>query len=338
MFPFLLVDIFLGITFLQLSASFQVVSRVGKLYQPGKAKTLLFSNSKCSAFEIEEGVTVNDLLPSNYYESQILSTITGWKGQRLVKYNFPAHNCTHEEWATTINQWSRTFSNSTYLRQIKPKVGEYDESSSFECDLYIKASIPSTRSLLAGSVLDLRKITDIHEGDIDGKWIFVETTQEPEYLLEKLAQLERSLYLLPRWDVAYSHGLDNVGSAIVLVNGDKKEFDKAMKLFRIPDGSMLSKLPVYVGWVPTRNIFSSFVGLEANVKDIASSQELMESSIWRLQGTSKELDNSIWRLWGSIRKSDGSTRRLEDSIRELESHVNIGGFVLFLMMTILWFK
>lgn len=231
--------------------------------------------------EFEDDIKINELSPSNYYEAQVLSQLHNWKGKRLTYYRYP--NNLPFNLTEIRNKFSEQM-RGEYFKDIQEKNNCY-QSARFEVDLYFQPCpdnevLISTRGLLSASISELNKITDIDEGSMSKKWIFIELTQGPQFITQKLWQLERALLLIPHLD-------ENVlvGSVIILVNGDKKEFDIAMKSLRpIPANSKLSKLPVYIGWVSTRNIYSTLNQLSTTMTTFGSDLECFKGDLKCLKG------------------------------------------------------
>jgi hypothetical protein len=97
--------------------------------------------------------------------------------------------------------------------------------------------------------------TDKFNDDVDvERWIFIEICEDPMLLPAKLWQLERAARCLPLLNPKIA--LD-FASFAVLLNGEEKDFNAVMSHIRLPSNSILQNYPVIVGWVPTRNIFSS---------------------------------------------------------------------------------
>lgn len=231
--------------------------------------------------EFEEDITINQLSPSNYYEAQVLSQLQSWKGLRLTHYRYP------KDCPFNLSDMRNNFSNKirhNYFKEISNKA-THDESARFEADLYFQPcpdnqDIISTHNLLSASVSKIHKISGIDEGIMTNKWIFIELTQGPQFIVQKLWQLERALLLIPLNDKNIS-----VGSVVILVNGEESEFATAMShLQPLPVDSKLSRLPVYIGWVPTRNIFSTLSKLTDTMATFSTSFNKLEGDVDAMKG------------------------------------------------------
>ncbi len=119
------------------------------------------------------------------------------------------------------------------------------QSTVFETDFYFNSSehIDDCNSLFQGCVSHLHNKTDKRELTLTDKWVFVELTESPYLLPQKLFQLERAVRLLPLIDNQY-----RPEALCVLMNGDKHIAEMAINLIRIPDNAEIHNFPLYIGW------------------------------------------------------------------------------------------
>jgi hypothetical protein len=106
-----------------------------------------------------------------------------------------------------------------------------------ECDLYFNSSdalIGTTKELLAGAVLDLHDKSGVMEKLIDDGWMFIEMTQGPQYLAQKLWRLERAVQILSTIAPTI-----RPASLVVLMNGEEKEARQAIDLINVPHNSLI---------------------------------------------------------------------------------------------------
>ena len=95
--------------------------------------------------------------------------------------------------------------------------------------------------------------------------------------------------------------LFNIGSCVVLHNGSKEESDDAIRKIILPNSMLISKVPVYVGWVPTRNIYSVLQGMESKMQSLQSDVQGMESKIdAKLQGMESKMDGKLQSLQSDV--------------------------------------
>ena len=154
--------------------------------------------------------------------------------------------------------------------------------SSVECDMYFNPMFDNDldlSSFLSGAVLNLKNLSRKRETEsMAGKWMYIEISQGPKFLLQKLWQLERAAHLLPLINANF-----NPSNLVVLLNGDEEEANFAMNNVIIPPEAKIMQYPLFVGWTPTRNIF----------KILASFQEKVDAGMKTLETdmTSMKVDN-----------------------------------------------
>jgi hypothetical protein len=254
------------------------------------------SNSTQPTFE--HLISIGEIRTCNQYEAQIFSTLSRWSGKRLESYKIPDSVKLAE-----LHDFSKVFfkKESTSKSQAK-KVTKFDLDSTFSCDLYINFDSPSspvgrTKDFLAGAVTKLHKKTEIsEEDDLVGKWIFIEITQGPKFLLQKLWQLERAVRVLP------SMGDYRPASLVVLMNGDESEAADAIDLISIPQDAEILKYPLFIGWTPTRNIFTVVSNLSADVSSLKTDVSLLKTDVASLKTDVASLKNDMKEVKDGIRR------------------------------------
>ena len=210
---------------------------------------------------------IADLTPQNGYEVQVLSGLENFRGRKISNYFFPekASNNDLNEAKSSFFQNLPLNAFDTNPKKVSPK--NYTRDSNIECDLYFCSDepIPCINTFLGMSTEQVWKLTDIAytAPPAGSNWIFVEISQGSKLLAQKIWQLERAAILLPIHDVSYTPS-----AVIVLLNGEREDTEAAVKNMKIPDTFKISKLPVYVGWTPTRNIHREFRLLRGDLKSI----------------------------------------------------------------------
>lgn len=229
---------------------------------PDKRAAINFARSFSSDVEIEDDlatVAICELAPINYYEAQIMSSMTGWHGQRITSYRIPktADLSKLRTSRSNFNDQHKDFN------KIKPK--EILVGAEVECDLYFKSSSPiclgTMAEFLDGVVVTLHDKSGVGERSSIGEgFIFMEMAMGYQHLLAKLWQLERAVQVLPLVGSQYKP----VG-LVVLVNGDEKATKRAIDLVQIPPDAEIKKYPLFIGWTPTRNIFTMLKTLSNDI-------------------------------------------------------------------------
>ena len=237
-------------------------------------------------------VVTRDLSPHNLYESMILSQIPAWKGSRIesYKYDKKIHAKEIENLQALHDNWYPNDDSKVFTKKDKTFSGKYNEHTSFEVDLYFKSpeSIENCAEFLQGCMTKLHTKSGKTEGPLTDKWVFIETTASPSLLLQKLFQLESAVRLLPLIDQKYKPE-----ALCVLVNGNEKDADRAIDLVTIPENARIRQYPLYIGWVPTRNIYTTFRDFDKKLTDKMSS---METKMTSLDKELKNLDSRMTQL------------------------------------------
>ena len=223
---------------------------------------------------------------------------------RLVSYSLPQEGGYQE-----LLKMRDDF-NENQISFFKPMRNKtFVVGASVECDLYFSPSFDSETDInfsnfLSGAVFDLWNLSDKSDsGSMDGKWVFVEISQGPQFLLQKLWQLERAVRILPLLDAKF-----NPSNLVVLLNGDAKEAKFAIENIRIPAEAKILQYPLFIGWTPTRNIFKLLSNLQTGQEHLESGQEQLESGQEQLKEGQEQLQTKV----GDIKEL------LEQLLRELK--------------------
>lgn len=166
-------------------------------------------------------------------------------------------------------------------------------STVFETDFNFKTSQPvaNCTELFNGCVLNLHKKTLHKESSLTNKWVFAELTLSSDMLAQKLFQLERAVRFLPLLDPKFTPA-----ALCVLMNGEERDAVTAVDLIRIPPGALILKYPLYIGWVPTRNIFSMFNNLKQNFVSMETKIGGMETKVKGFEAKLQTIENLLTRL------------------------------------------
>jgi hypothetical protein len=240
-------------------------------------------------------VSVKELAPHNYYEAQVLSKLPKWKGVRMENYRFnpEVHGEALNELKAIQDVWYRQQSSNSFFKIKEKKVENYNQSTFFETDFYFKSSehIDDCSSLFQGCVSDLHNKTNKEELTLTDKWVFVELTESPYLLSQKLFQLERAVRFLPLIDNQY-----RPEALCVLMNGDKQIANRALDLIDIPDNAEIKNFPLYIGWVPSRNIFTSLNNLETKMNTMETKMNTMETKMNTMETKMASIENLLKKL------------------------------------------
>ena len=77
---------------------------------------------------------------------------------------------------------------------------------------------------------------------------------------------------------------------------EKAVAESAIRGIKISDESRIAKYPVYVGWVPTRNIYASVAALQTSVAALQTSVAALQTSVAGLQTSMTEINAKLERL------------------------------------------
>jgi hypothetical protein len=230
-----------------------------------------------SFMKIEDVISFNELSARNTYESQVLSSLPTLSGKRIKSFRpRKLSNETTSQW----NQDMKSFLSKQDQSFFIIKTNNLNINSEIECDLYFKASSYESmafRNIFRDSILShtiLSRNESMLEYDLDNKWVLIEICQDPKLLPNKLCQLERAARLLPLLDSNISFG----GFA-VLLNGEKAIYEKSISLLKLSDEFLITKYPLLIGWVPTRNVHSTVRNIEKQVESISKEMKLQREEM-----------------------------------------------------------
>ena len=186
-------------------------------------------------YKSDHAVTTN-LAPKNLYESQIFSTLKRFTGQRMVEYTFGKAVASDISKART--QFFDAQTANIFKTTKSKKILLHPPNKIFECDLYMQIKEPEVSTvveLLQGAVIDMQKLNDVKDIRSAYDWLFIEVSLGPQFLAEKLWQLERATRVFKTNDPTF-----NIGSCVVLHNGSKEESDDAIRKIILPDFTLIS--------------------------------------------------------------------------------------------------
>ena len=235
--------------------------------------------------------TVQKLSAFKPYESQILSAVRNWTGDRLTSYNLL------NVAAGDIQQFNGRF--KSFWNKIPPNFDrkgtnpKYKASDSFECDFYFRPvdeGIGSMDELLRGAVDQLHLKTADPAGAVSGRWCFCEITESPKHIYMKLYQLERAVYFLTRSNPKF-----DIAGCVILINGREDEAERAMQLFSMPPDCELRRtnIPLYIGWVPVRNVYRALSNIEADVTGLKTDVAKLKTDVAELKADVAELKTDM---------------------------------------------
>ena len=72
-------------------------------------------------------------------------------------------------------------------------------------------------------------------------------------------------------------------SCMCVARREKAVAESAIRGIKISDESRIAKYPVYVGWVPTRNIYASVAALQTSVAGLQTSMTEINAKLERLE-------------------------------------------------------
>ena len=202
-----------------------------------------------SEVEIVAVSCFRQLTSSNYNESQIFAGMTAEGGKRLMNYRIVAEIV---DLSTIYTSFINCFDNSGEFFASHKSSKKYNKSDEFQSDLFVQFDECTDVSTCLSQAVEWTK--NINSGKSsesihEGSWFMVEISESANHLRNKLWQLERALTILP------PEITTKVACVAVLINGDEQIANAAINRVKKLQGR-LSQLPVYVGWVPTRNIFA----------------------------------------------------------------------------------
>ena len=261
-----------------------------------------------------EFATVHKLTVNKPYESQILASVKNWKGERLASYNLTANaesdivqfNCQFKQFWKDIPDG---------VQKLSKK--EYKRSDDFECDFYFKPDdddIGSINELLRGGVEQLHLKFGEPVSNVSGRWCFCEITESPDHIYKKLFQLERAVYFLTRANPHFE-----ISGCVILINGSEEAATAAIESFSVPkDCDIVRKqIPVYIGWVPTRNVYLSISNMESNQAALKTDVAALKSDVAALKTDVAALKTDVAELKTDVAELKTDMAELKQMFREL---------------------
>jgi len=273
---------------------------------------------KDDSVRVDAVCNIGDLTPSNGYELQILSGFDNYRGQRITQYRFPSLGkdetlALNAELNSEKSKFYASLDSSVFdLNEKKTKnVTSAANCTPFECDLYFCSEnrVPSIRMLLSSATEEVWKLTNVPyvEPLDEPVWIFMEISQGSKLIAQKIWQTERATRILPIHDQSFFPS-----AVVILLNGQRDEVDKVVAAIVIPASFKISKLPVYVGWTPTRNIHKSFTLLKNEIR--AQSEQI--SSLVKSSDAQSEQISSL------VKSSDAQSEQFNSKLTAQSEQIN----------------
>ena len=271
-----------------------------------------------------DAASISDLFSRNAYESQVLATLTNSKvGLRIEKY---PHNAPAEAESESFNNefYQQIFLKSfgtcplPYRRKIENNCKSHRTGDEFECDLYVKLPV-NDDSLTVDRLLQLSTATVVN---IAGKWVLIEISESAQHLVHKLYQLERALHFLPR--AASDFATADVGAVIVLLNGKREDAELAMSHCKnLKTELLISGIPVFVGWVPFRNLFSTINTVNTKVEKLQSNVVSMQSNIVSMQSNIVSMNDKMDRMDSDLKSNIVSMNSMNDKMNSMNDKMDL---------------
>ena len=271
------------------------------------------------AIEVSSKEDIIDLKIRNFYESQVIASLGPIeRGLRILKY-YCSTNATPNLLREINSEIKANLSTeaTTYFSKIRSTAPVLMVNQEFECDLYVKLSSnnDNTGGPTTSALQFLGRITEkvfplggreLCDADITSKWVLIEISESPAHLAHKLYQLERAIRLLP--DSVSAFKLVDVGALVVLLNGKLEEAEKAVAYFKSMTNLKLLEYPVYVAWVPSRNIYAMIGNVEKKLEH-------------RIDRVSAEIENLNKKIEQNIDRVEQRIRVVEKCIEHSELRV-----------------
>jgi hypothetical protein len=245
-----------------------------------------------------KGIETTNLLSKNSYESQILASLSDWTGDRIHSYSLTG---VAESKINEFNLFKYSFQKEPVNKFfVKKESGPHKNTDTFECDFYFRESkeqIVSAQQLFGGSTETLHQKAGDDGMNIVGKWILTEISLNAQHARQKLYQLERASYFLSLLDPTIQ-----IGAAVILLNGPEVDAERANELFSMPTNSYLTKfnIPVFIGWVPTMNIYkvlnrveTDVAGLKTDVAGLKTDVAGLKTDMFEVKTLLRQLVNQI---------------------------------------------
>ena len=278
---------------------------------------------------------IADLNVRNPYESQILSTLTHFAGGlRIVRYPFVAARVESftDDFYKNIFLTSFDSAPNKFKKKLDNTMKKHESGDNFECDLYIQllrgdedVSVSQFLQLSTQIVYSLNDF-DPNKVNIAGKWVLLEISESAQHLPHKLYQIERALHFLPR--AASDFSKEEVGAVIVLLNGKQEDADLAISYVKLNSDLLISNVPVFVGWVPFRNLF-------VTISDMQGQVEKMGAQLTELTTEVGQMDSRLTELTADVGKMGAQLTGLGNSITQsVDRLLWVGGAVSFCLLAI----
>ena len=213
----------------------------------------------------------------NLYEYQVLASLGKTEKTRRLERYYCVTDST-PNLLKDLNKNLRASINPEYLKYFDriSSAPNLMVNQDFECDLYLKsfwddgASYKSVLSFLGGATQEIFQLgkEEVEDTNMNAKWVLIEMSESPELLAHKLYQLERALSLLPGTTPEFN--ITEVGALVILLNGRLAEAKRAISYIDNFTLLKIFKFPVYIGWVPTRNIYAALGNLENKVEALGT--------------------------------------------------------------------
>ena len=242
---------------------------------------------------------IADLQVKTPYESQILTRLTHFTGGlRIENYPFVTSECETLTMDFYKNVFLASFTSpKQFLKKIDVKMKQCNVGDNYECDLYVQLPYSddelNIEQLLQDSTESVFSLNNFEPDNVNvaGKWVLVEISESAQHLAHKLYQLERAMHLLPR--AASDFAKEDVGALIVLLNGKREHAEMAINYVKLNEALMISRVPVFVGWVPFRNLFVTITDVQGQVGQMDKRITGLTDEVKRRVG---ELDYRIGQL------------------------------------------
>ena len=222
----------------------------------------------CNAvvYDIESRADIVDLWAGPMYEELILESFGEVRsGRRIWKYSC-CTNSTPNLLKEINSELKASLSNDSlsYFRDMDTPPTLVD-GQRFKCDIYIRPSTneDDAKKLYKSLLSFLSKFTEEvfqlgkekpKNVDISSKWVLIEVSESPRMFAHELYELERAIRLLP--DATPEFNVSDIGALVVLLNGNLKDAKRVVSSVQDFSKLQIFKYPVYVGWLPIRNIFA----------------------------------------------------------------------------------
>jgi len=266
---------------------------------------------KLTYYYCETHVTFCDLFPRNNYEAQIFSGWGAVSGERLERMNYATDSTApliylHEQYEAFFLAVTNSHSRHLFKDDSDRKMSKnlMPAIQSFEFDFYVKPLGKDSFgdvSPLEKSISDFLRdgadlivpINQAAKAEVNAmvakplQWVYMEISDSPRQLVNKLWQLERNLRLCPELE---RMGISGVA---VLLNGEREIAENAIRGITIPHDLLINRYPVFVGWVPTRNIYASVLKLDDKISVLSNSVSQLSTTVSQLSTNVSKLSSNV---------------------------------------------